>query len=148
MLIARLILIPLLATSFLLQVTNAEVYRWKDKNGNIHFSDKPHADSTQLDIKAPQPSGIGISKKQTQRTKELLEQFQEKNNSNKKQALKSKKRRDSLDRYCTQLKNRLRNYQEVDYLFTRSKSGEKRDLSDKKKRQEEEKLRAEIAEKC
>lgn len=133
---------------FSLQVANAEVYRWKDKNGNIHFSDKPTADATQLDVNAPKPSGIGVSKKQSQRTKELLEQFEEKNIKNKQIAQKKKQNRDALEKYCSRLKNRLRNYEEADYLFKRNKTGEKIDLSDKRKQAEETKLRKEISERC
>ena len=31
----------ILASAFFTNTTLAEIYRWKDKNGNIHFSDKP-----------------------------------------------------------------------------------------------------------
>lgn len=145
---SRLIFSLLIITLFPLQSTNAEVYRWKDKSGNIHFSDKPHSDATQLDIKAPEPSGIGISNKQVQRQKELLDDFQKKRETKQKQALKDKKHKAASDNYCRRLKNRLKNYLEVDYLFTRDATGKKQDLSDERKLQEEDKLRVLIAEHC
>jgi len=148
MFMIRVVLSILLTILVSLQITNAGVYRWKDKNGNIHFSDKPHADAAQVDIKAPKPSGIGISKQQTQRRKELLEKFDEKNKKNKQQALNKQRKRDSIDKYCTDLKNRLRDYKDVDFLFSRDKAGERFNLSDKQKLQEENKLRSQIAKNC
>ncbi len=130
------------------QSIQAEVYRWKDKNGKIHFSDKPHANATQLDIKAPKPSGIGISNQQVQRRKALLDEFEENRNNRKTQDLKEKNKKKAIDRYCRQLKNQLQNYKDVDYLYTRDEAGERINLSDTKKQAEEAKLRHEIEERC
>lgn len=138
----------IIITFFSVQSTQAEVYRWKDKDGKIHFSDKPHADAKQLDIKAPKPSGIGISDQQVQRQKELLNTFQEKRETQQKQAKKDKKKKAAIDNYCKKLRNRLRNYEEVDYLFTRDGTGTRQDLNDQQKKDEEQKLRALIAERC
>ena len=41
----------ILLFSLLAGAANAEVYRWTDKDGNIHFSDKPQAeDAKQVKI--------------------------------------------------------------------------------------------------
>lgn len=131
-----------------IKTANAEVYRWVDENGIMHFSDKPHANATQLNLKAPKPAGIGISQKQLQRRKELLEEFQEKNELKQKQAIKNEKQQAKIDSNCTRLKNQLRNYEEADYLFARDKNGEKQNMTDQQKKTEENKLRALIEERC
>lgn len=130
------------------QITNAEVLKWVDENGKMNFSDKPHNNATPLDLRPPKPAGIGISKKQTQRRNELLEQFAEKKEAQQKQALQNKKRQEEIDRYCTSLKNQLRNYKEADYLFSRDKNGQKQNLTDQQKISQENKLRELIKERC
>lgn len=141
------LLLPIIALIIALP-SQAEVYRWTDENGKTHFSDKPHADATQLDIKPQKPSGIGSSQQQIERQKAMLDDFQEKRERQQQQATQIRKKQAATDRYCKGLRNRLKNYREADYLFNRDASGEKQHLSDQQKQREEQQLRAEIAERC
>lgn len=126
----------------------AELYQWKDKNGNIHFSDKPHADAKKLNIKTPKSSGLGVSKQQTKRQQKLLRDFEKRRKKRQKQEAEDKQQRASLERHCTRLRNNLRNYEEADYVFTRDSEGKKNKFSKERKRSEEEKLRKRIADEC
>ena len=144
----RSMLLIILIVFYPLKTTQAEVYRWIDENGNTHFSDQPHANATRHKITASKPAGIGISNRQLQKQKELLDDFQEKRETQQQQALQQKKRQAITDKNCTTLKNRLRTYQEVDYLYTRDDAGEKQHLSNQQKNKEEQKLRTLIDERC
>ena len=145
---SRLIFLLLIITTSTWQSVQAEIYRWKDENGKIHFSDKPHADATQLNIKPQKPAGIGSSNKQIKRQKALLNDFQEKREREQEQASQAKKQRVASERNCSELKNRLKDYQEADYLYDRDGSGERQNLSDERKQHEEQRLRDQIAERC
>ncbi len=145
---SNIFLLTILIFFSYVKTANSEVYRWVDEKGKIHFSDKPHANATQHKINAPKSAGIGISQKQLQRRKELLEQFDEKNKVLQQKSLIQKKNREKVKRNCKTLKNRLRDYEDVDFLYTRDENGQKKNLTDQQKKDEENKLRALIKEHC
>ena len=138
----------LIILSLLLSSAQAEVYRWKDKHGKINFSDKPHADAIQLDIKAPKAAGIGTSHEQIKRQQEMLDNFQRKRETQQKQDLRARKQQAKQERNCQRLSDRLRNYQEADYLYARDAAGERQHLTDVQKKTEIDRLRATIDERC
>lgn len=138
----------LLVNLLLSPVLFAGVYKWTDANGKIHFSDKPHKNSAEITIKATKPSGIGASNSQLRRQKELLLQYQNERDVKNKQQRKTDKRNNKIAQYCKRLKNRIRNYDDVDYLYTRNDDGKKNRLSGTEKRKEIQLLKKEYANRC
>lgn len=146
--IVRITLFLSVSFLFLFKSANAELYQWKDKNGNIHFSDKPHADAKKLDIKPPKASGLGVSQKQAERQQKLLRDFDKRRKKRQKQEAENRQQRAAIERRCVRLRNQLRNYEEADYIFTRDSSGKKNKYSKQRKQAEQDKLRKMIAEEC
>lgn len=133
---------------FQINVAVAGVYKWTDQNGKVHFSDKPQPNALQIEVNTTQSSGIGASSERLLRQKELLLDYQ--NNRDNKKSINAKKRnRDNkIQIYCRRLKNKLLNYNEVDYLFIRNAEGKKKRLSSQQKQQEITALEKKYAEHC
>lgn len=126
----------------------AGVYKWKDENGKIHFSDKPHKNADEITIRASKPSGIGANNEQLKRQQEMLLQLRNKRLNKLKQKNASKKRTAQINKKCERLRNIILNYKDVDYLFTRDKNGKKTRLSGNVKRKETALLQKEYDDKC
>ncbi len=137
-----------LAVLLIFRSVGAEVYRWTDEKGKVHFSDKPHMDSTKLDIQTPKPSGIGTTEAQRESQKKVLKQLQKSRQLRTKEKDQNSKQKAKIEKYCSRLQNRLKNYDEVDYVFIRDASGKKKRLTSQQKKDEETKIRNLIAERC
>ncbi len=138
----------LLCTCLIAAGAQAEMYKWTDEQGNVHFSDKPHANARKLEIRTPRSSGIGASNHQRRSQQDLLRDMQASRHKREQKAAEDARAREQRERECTVLRNRLRTYEEVDYVFYRDDSGKKKRLSSDYKKKEEQKLREQIAQNC
>jgi uncharacterized protein HemX len=138
----------LLCTFLIAAGAQAEMYKWTDEQGNVHFSDKPHANARKLEIRTPRSSGIGASNHQRRSQQDLLRDMQASRQQREQKAAENARAREQRERECTALRNRLRTYEEVDYVFYRDDSGKKKRLSRDYKKKEEQKLREQIAQNC
>ena len=138
----------LLGLMFACASAGAQMYKWTDENGNIHFSDKPQPNAQKLEIKTPQSSGIGTSRQQRRSQQELLKDLQYSRQQREQAAAQDAQQRERQQQRCQRLRNRLRNYEDVDYVFYRDGQGKKIRLSREQKKQEERKLRRQIEENC
>ncbi len=128
--------------------SSAQMYKWTDANGNVHFSDKPQPNAQKLEIRTPGSSGIGTSNRQQRSQQELLKDLEYSRRQREQEAARSAQQRQQQEQRCVQLRNRLRTYEDVDYVFYRDESGNKKRLSSDHKKQEEQKLRKQIEENC
>lgn len=103
-------LILLLGFSFNTTLTSAEIYRWVDEQGNIHFSDSKHADTQAEDISSQlQHHNIDHSAKSTEATLQQIDQrkqaqqteWQQRQNQN-------NPNKEERDQVCRDAKQRLR----------------------------------------
>lgn len=125
----------------------AEIYRWVDDQGNVHYSDKPHQKAKTVTVQ-PTTRGLGLSQEQMDRQKNLTEDLAKKRLEQQKLKKQKRQQREALEKNCIRLKNRLRNYQDADYLFTRDDEGKKKRMKHSDKKQEIQQLKDQIAEKC
>lgn len=116
--------ISVLMLATLLSMAHAEVYKWTDENGVVHYGDRPvnktHAQQIEVQQQAveTQPTGSRADKRQ-----KLLEAMEEdrlkKSEQRKKQQEKSKRDR----KYCHRLKDHLRNMQRASRTYNLDKDG-------------------------
>lgn len=129
---------------------NAGVYKWTDKNGNVHFGDHPvnQDEATELIIDTESRAGIthssGDNKERARMTKELEEDRKTRKEKRDKIKAEKKKRQER----CARAKDRLRRYQNANSIYKLNKKGERVYYSNEERAAKEKKLNKTIAKNC
>lgn len=126
---------PLLLTLITLTApSQAEVYRWVDAQGRIHFGDKPPArqGATSIEIEsqpAPaQPAPDAAERRDKQQR--LLRAWEEERRQREEQAAEAKHKQERRQRNCHIAKDRLRTYRDAGRLYDLDQAGQRRVLGD------------------
>lgn len=127
----------------------AEIYKWTDEKGNVHYGDKPVVNSEEILI----PEKINVQSRATRQEREekrkrLLESFAEDRADKKEQQENQEIKKKKLNRQCITARDRLKIYQKSSRLYDLDEKGERVILSDKAKQQTVDQLAAEIDKYC
>ena len=113
----------------------AKVYKWVDENGDVHFGDRPTRDNAkELEIKVREPAapapvpGQPLPPRNQVRTN-ISDVMEEERLRRKEAREKDKQARESRQRNCVLARDKLRSFQESDYLYDIDSSGKRRVLS-------------------
>ncbi len=131
----------------------AEVYKWVDENGRVHYGDKPGAGSQAIEVRQYETSnkpassgGDELSRdKKRQRISDMLEEDRLTKN---KQREKKNKEREKKKRKCNRLKDRQRHYERASGLYNLDKDGNRIYISNEQREKSEQKLRQQIKKAC
>jgi hypothetical protein len=129
---------------------HAEVYKWVDEQGRVHFSDRPdEAASTEITIKEQQPpqssEGQDDRKSRMQRMLDVYaEERAEKKEAQQKQQAEEKKRK----QYCIRAKDRYNTHLRARGIYDLGDDGERRYLSEEERASHIKQLKSEIARWC
>jgi hypothetical protein len=128
----------------------AEVYKWVDDQGRVHFSDRPtSAQSTEVKIKQQEesqpPAGDSDRRLKMQRMLDVYaEDRAEKKEAMQKQQDERKQRRQN----CARAKDRYNSHIRASGIYEYGKDGGRRYLSDEERSRHMKKLKAEIDRWC
>lgn len=127
----------------------AEIYKWTDEKGNVHYGDKPIVNSEEILI----PEKINVQSRVTmqereEKRKRLLESFAEDRADKKEQQEKQEIKKKKLNRQCITARDRLKTYQKSSRLYDLNEKGERVILSDMARQQAVNQLAAEIDKYC
>ena len=108
--------------SFSLQ---AEIYKWVDKNGRVHYDDKlPLQNNKQLmNINEESNAVSGLSDGRLEKRKKLLDAIDEDRKLKKEKAAKAKKKKAKLNKQCIYARDSLKSYQRSSYVYDLDKDG-------------------------
>ncbi|MDO3388642.1 DUF4124 domain-containing protein [Gilvimarinus sp. SDUM040013] len=125
----------------------AELYRWTDENGKVHFSDrKPNdvvaADQIDQDLK---PVNVDESRHETQKLRNV---FPDRDDSRQRQAANKKKAEQQrrTDAQCSQMREHLRKIKGPVYFV--DEEGNEFDISERERKERQKKLEQLIVENC
>jgi hypothetical protein len=127
----------------------AEIYKWVDEQGRVHYSDKAVEDSEPMNVpseKKQSSSASSVDRKQ--RRQRLLQAFEEDRATRKQQADEVRQKKAKLSRQCVVAKDQLRGMQRSNRLYDLDKSGNRVYLSDEQRRKATARLSAEIKKHC
>lgn len=135
-----------LVTPFCLQ---AEVYKWMDEQGNIHYGDRPQMDDAvqmQLDTTTKTPDVNKVSREELrQRVTDSLEE----DRLAKKEAREKKSReREKRMEECNWLRDKQRRFSNAGGLYKLDKDGNRVFMSDESRKKTEQDLRNKIKRAC
>ena len=127
----------------------AEIYKWVDEKGNIHYGDKPVANSEEIVI----PEKTNVQSRPTrqerdEKRKRLLESFAEDRADRQEQQAKQEQKKKKLNRQCAIARDKLKVYNRARRLYDLDEKGERVILSDKARQQAVDQLAADIKKHC
>ncbi len=131
----------------------AEVYKWVDEKGRVHYGDKPTSGSQAVEVRQYESSNKpattgdgGLSRdEKRQRISDMLEEDRLAKN---KQREKKNKQRERKKRECVQLKDRQRHYERANGLYKLDKDGNRVYISNAQREKSEQNLRKRIKKTC
>lgn len=146
--------LPLIICAFFSTTLSAQVYRWVDDSGKVHFSDQPQNGAQSVNIRAPVSTSSGAVSNRSEapsaleRQRALAEQFEQQRLLREEEQQKAAERQAKVDKYCIQLRNKLLNYKDADILYGRDEKGEKYYLDKVAKEREIAKLESLQRQRC
>lgn len=131
----------------------AEVYKWVDEKGRVHYGDKPTTGSQAVEVRrygtSNKPASSGEDElsrdEKRQRISDILEEDRLAKN---KQRDKKNKERKKKKRKCNRLKDRQRHYERASGLYNLDKDGNRIYISNEQREKSEQKLRRQIKKAC
>ena len=153
-----LLSVCLLALSF---QTSAEIYKWVDENGQVHFGDRVPENKAgeKMDIpettNASKPTSAGDRAAEQkrmsdyrERQKKLLDVWDKERSVKKKKEEKRKKEKEKLALKCEKAKNRRKYAERAQRMYKENKDGTRTYLSEAQRKEAEKKLNDYIASVC
>jgi hypothetical protein len=131
----------------------AEVYRWVDERGKVHFSDQPNRGGAQkLEISGPKPDSTGIDQERldAERKREqerLLDVYREEREERQLERDKAEQAERQRASNCAYARNQLRSYGNS-RLYQPLEDGGRRYLDDDERQREIERAEASVQHWC
>ncbi len=138
----RLICICLL---LLPALSAAEIYRWTDANGQIHFGEQPGAGAQRIEVKPQVVERDAATREREERLRKVLDaRSQEQAAVQQKQAQKNAKRNEE----CSKLRQSLAELEQGGVFFSQDAQGERTYYSDQQVEAARSKLAAQLSSNC
>jgi hypothetical protein len=110
---------------------NAGVYKWTDKDGNVHYGDQPvlQQTATELDINTnintKADSGFSVSADKKKARDQLLEEFKEDREARNKKRNDKRIAKKKIRKQCARARDSLKRYREASGVYKLNKKGER-----------------------
>jgi len=127
---------------------SAEIYKWVDDQGNTHYGDKPAGQADSLQVDVSKKGHFDSSTDRAEKRQRLLDAMQEDRLRKQQEADKQREQREYAQRQCTVARDRLKQYENVGYLYRLDKDGNRIVIPTEKRDQLTEKLRNDIQKNC
>jgi len=134
-----------------LGASGAEIYKWVDEAGRVHFGDRPPAEGAEpveLDVSpapaAPAPSDAERAEKR----RRLLEAFAKERAEKEAAIEQAKQEKAERAANCARARERLRKVREATYLYDYDESGNRVIFSDEQREEATRQAKAEVERWC
>ncbi|NIT63896.1 MAG: DUF4124 domain-containing protein [Gammaproteobacteria bacterium] len=108
----------------------AEIYRWVDEQGNVHYGDRPAGqDAEGVEVDAG-PRRDPEAERRRARRRKLLEAMEEEQEIERRQQEQAQAERKERERRCRIARNRLDSYRRANVIYGYDESGNRRYLND------------------
>ncbi len=138
----HLILVALLVPS----LATAEIYRWTDAQGRVHFGEKPGtSEAEQVEVKPQVVERDDATRQREERTRQFYDARREEKATSDARASQARAER---AQECSKLRDSLARIQEGGRYFRRDEKGERTYYSDEQVEAARGRLSSRIAERC
>lgn len=134
-----------------LSAAQAEVYRWVDENGKVHYGDRPPVSqkAREIDIKATEPAAPPPTEaERAEKRRRLLNVYRQERQQAREAAEKEKQARAEAQRNCSIARDRLEQIERASYLYDLNEKGGRVAYSDERRVQATAKAKADVARWC
>ncbi|GGY43442.1 hypothetical protein GCM10011297_15310 [Bacterioplanes sanyensis] len=141
----------LLAGLVLANVAAADVYRWTDEEGRVHFGDQPPRATQQaekVNIQVPQSTGNGVSFERRQRQQEMLQSWQQERNTKREKREMERAKKEKQEALCKQLLAEKLEAERSTHVYKLNDQGEREYFDEEKAQQYLQKTIARYNEEC
>ena len=126
----------------------AEVYRWVDENGQVHFDDRPAGEqSTQIKMKSA-PGKQVDHEQRMDKTRRLLNAYQSERQRDREQRAEQQRAAEEKKRNCNKARDDLRSAREAGAIYKLDNNGERVYYSDRQREQTIEKYQQAVRDWC
>ncbi|MET0089636.1 MAG: DUF4124 domain-containing protein [Candidatus Thiodiazotropha sp.] len=125
----------------------AAVYQWTDAQGQVHFSDRPVADTArEVPIKTPAANAAPATGDgaREERTRRMLEVYQEDREKRRQEQQDREKRK----RNCILAKDRYQSHSQASGIYSFRKDGQRQYLDEASRQRHMQKLKADVDKWC
>lgn len=123
----------------------AEIYRWTDASGQVHFGEQPGAGAQRIEVKPQVVERDAATREREERLRKVLDaRSQEQTAVQQKQAQKNAKRQQE----CSQLRQSLAELEQGGVFFSQDEQGERTYYSDQQIEAARSKLAAQLSSQC
>jgi membrane-associated HD superfamily phosphohydrolase len=123
----------------------AEIYRWTDASGQVHFGEQPGAGAERIEVKPQVVERDAATRESQERLRKVLDAHQQEQNATaQKQAGKAAEH----NAQCSQLRQALANLQAGGRYFSENATGERTYYSDQQIAAARSKISSDIATNC
>jgi hypothetical protein len=112
---------------------HAEVYRWVDEHGQMHFGDQAREADTHAIKPHSRPPTQGDQQQRMQKTRKLLNAYQIERQQLREQKAEQKAQAETRKRDCIQARDNLRKYTDYGNIYQLDDDGKREYLSDKQR---------------
>ena len=126
----------------------ADIYKWTDDAGHVHYADRPTSDRAQAVRLRPDPPPDPEAAARRAQQAKLLRAMDEDRAVRERREQKARQRAAHLNEQCRQARRHLRKYQGARYLYRTGGDGQREILSQAQRAAATKALRAQIEQHC
>lgn len=130
--------IGILITLIISPVCHAEIYKWTDEHGRVHYGERPASKNTEkVEIKSsPSNHDPGISSERQEKQRKLLEVLEEERQEKAQKKEEELKQKREIERECAELNDYYQSLKEVNLVYELDEEGNRNFLSEDQHQQE------------
>ena len=141
----------LLLAGLLITPAGAEVYKWTDEQGRVHYGDRPPEEGAQsVDVDPGSSSGSPVPSDAERRdkTRRLLRAYDEERRIKQQREQQEAARAAERQQRCAHARDRLRSYTQAGGLYELDDQGNRRFLDESRRRQAEARAAQDVSRWC
>lgn len=126
-------------------IASAEIYRWTDANGQVHFGEAPRAGAVQVEVKPPAPQQDAAAAERQQRS----ERFSQARREEQQQAdAKNREQQAKSAQECQQLREQYAELEHGGTFYKVDAQGERQYYNEAQLDSARSRLKARLAQRC
>ena len=133
---------------------HAEVYKWVDEDGTVHYGDKPAEGSEEIKVQeyktqdAPADFNNGEELSREEKRQRISDALEEDRLAKKEEREKKRKEREKRRKECNYLRDKQRGFASAGYLYKLDRDGNRIHMSNTQREQAENNLNKRIQKAC
>ena len=118
------LVIKILIFSLFVSICHAEIYKWTDENGQVHYGERPkNPDTKKMEIKSSASKSDGDLEKRREKQKKLLQAYEDERAEKKQQRAEAEKEKRESKQNCASLKDHHKTLKQTNLYYDLDEEG-------------------------